>query len=210
MPALESCSWRHCIMGALLEVLEGHGLRSMNSIAWNSWNKQLMFALCLDDNIMMIHLRRTLAALHQVMAWRTATGEEDTGKAEATDLLDNTSDFVDKVQNDSEASKRKLDIDVWKSLSDFVEEHTQTVTPQRYFGHDILNMQRGASEPAQEAPRKRRKLARAFEFEAPSLSVAEALLKVAGGIEAAIDRQTELLSLILNAMESQGGSTSIN
>ncbi|KAG1741727.1 hypothetical protein EDB19DRAFT_1907940 [Suillus lakei] len=98
--------------------------------------------------------------------------------AEATDLLDNASDFVDKVQNDLEASKRKLDIDVWKSrcanqllltptrqkrkhfTSDFVEEHTQTVTPQRYFGHDILNMQWGASEPAQEAPRKRRKLAR--------------------------------------------------
>jgi hypothetical protein len=80
--------------------------------------------------------------------------------------------------------------------------------PRRCFGNDLFNAQRGASVPAApEAPRKRRKLARAFE-ERPSLSVAETLLKVAGGIEAAIDRQTELLSLILNAMERQGGSTS--
>jgi hypothetical protein len=80
--------------------------------------------------------------------------------------------------------------------------------PRRCFGNDLFNAQQGASVPAAlEAPWKRRKLARAFE-ERPSLSVAETLLKVAGGIEAAIDRQTELLSLILNAMERQGGSTS--
>ncbi|KAG1855858.1 hypothetical protein C8R48DRAFT_675186 [Suillus tomentosus] len=150
-------------------------------------------------------------------------------QAGATDLLDKASD-LDAADKDSKASKLKLDIDIWKSQcsnqllltpthrkrkhtgSDVIEGHTQAVTPQRYFGHDILNGpgQRGTSVPAlpisEAAPQKRRKLVP--EFEAPSLlSVAEALLKVAGGIEAAIDRQTNLLSLILNAMESQGSTS---
>ncbi|KAG1846259.1 hypothetical protein F4604DRAFT_1936567 [Suillus subluteus] len=154
-------------------------------------------------------------------------------QAEATDLLDKAPEAdADELQDELDfASKIKLDIQAWKSRcasqllltptrqkrrhseSDFiqVEEHTQAVTPWCYLDHDLFNGQRGASAPAAlEAPKKRWKLARAFEFEAPSpsLSVAEALLKVAGRIEAAINRQTELLSSILNAMERQGGSTS--
>ncbi|KAG2132884.1 uncharacterized protein EDB93DRAFT_1107685 [Suillus bovinus] len=147
-------------------------------------------------------------------------------QAGATDLLDKAFDLdaADKLQNDLE------DVDVWKSQcsnqlpltpthqkrkhsgSDFIEGHTQAVTPQRHFGHNILNGQRRASVPAlpvsEAAPHwKWGKLVP--ESEALSLlSVAEALLKVAGGIEAAINRQTKLLSLILNANETQGGSTS--
>ncbi|KAG2136782.1 hypothetical protein BD769DRAFT_1664311 [Suillus cothurnatus] len=164
----------------------------------------------------------------KVCTWGAGTGQ---AQVEATDLLDKTpeADVADKPQDDLDlTSKLKLDIQAWKSQcasqllltptrqkrkhteSNFIqaEEHTQVVTPRRCFGRDLFNAQQGASVPAApEAPRKRRKLARAFE-ESPNLSVAGALLKVAGGIEAAIDRQTELLSLILNAMERQGGSTS--
>jgi WD40 repeat protein len=39
----------HRDTGTLLEVLEGHGLGSVNSVAWNPRNKR-MFASCSDDN----------------------------------------------------------------------------------------------------------------------------------------------------------------
>ncbi|KAG2349550.1 WD40 repeat-like protein [Suillus weaverae] len=39
----------HRDAGTLLEVLEGHGLGSVNSVAWNPRNKR-MFASCSDDN----------------------------------------------------------------------------------------------------------------------------------------------------------------
>ncbi|KAG1754415.1 WD40-repeat-containing domain protein, partial [Suillus lakei] len=39
----------HRKTGALLEVLEGHGLGSVNSVTWNPQNKR-MFASCSDDN----------------------------------------------------------------------------------------------------------------------------------------------------------------
>ncbi|KAG2098554.1 hypothetical protein BD769DRAFT_1394387 [Suillus cothurnatus] len=133
-------------------------------------------------------------ALLQAKSQTGNTTPSSHGKVEATDLLDKTpeANVADKPQDNLDlTSKLKL-----------------VVTPQRCFGHDLFNAQRGASVPAApEAPRKQQKLAHAFE-ENLSLSVAGALLKVAGGIEAAIDRQTELLSLILDAMEHQGGSTS--
>ncbi|KAG2126184.1 hypothetical protein BD769DRAFT_1388268 [Suillus cothurnatus] len=142
-------------------------------------------------------------------------------QAAATDLLDKApeADIADKPQDDLDlTSKLRLDIQAWKSqcagqllltLTWQKRKHsesnfTQVVTPWCCFGNDLFNTQQGASVPAAlEASQKWQKLARAFE-ERLSLSVAETLLKVVGGIEAAINRQTELLSLILNAMERQG------
>ncbi|KAG1860513.1 hypothetical protein C8R48DRAFT_774477 [Suillus tomentosus] len=78
------------------------------------------------------------------------------------------------------------------------------VTP-RQFGQNMTNVGRAVSVPVLEVSQKlkRRKLAKPFEFKGSTSTTHETLLKVGKDIEAAIDRQTEMLSKLYNILESR-------
>ncbi|KAG0691966.1 hypothetical protein DFH29DRAFT_883333 [Suillus ampliporus] len=84
------------------------------------------------------------------------------------------------------------------------------VTPHQ-FGQNMTNVGRAVSVPVLEVSRKlkRRKLAKPFEFKGSTTH--ETLLKVGKDIEAAIDRQMEMLSKLYGILESRTSlSTSCN
>ncbi|KAG1830813.1 hypothetical protein EV424DRAFT_1343341 [Suillus variegatus] len=75
----------------------------------------------------------------------------------------------------------------------------------RQFGQNMTNVGRAVSAPVLEVSQKlkRRKLAKSFEFKGSTAH--ETLLKVGKDIEAAIDRQTEILSKLYDILESRAG-----
>ncbi|KAG1820130.1 hypothetical protein EV424DRAFT_1539547 [Suillus variegatus] len=72
-------------------------------------------------------------------------------------------------------------------------------TTPRCFGRNLTNVQRAQTVPALEVP-KRRKLGKPFEFEG-STTRETSVLYVVKRLEAAIDRQTEVLSNIYRVLE---------
>ncbi|KAG1788933.1 uncharacterized protein HD556DRAFT_1311682 [Suillus plorans] len=76
------------------------------------------------------------------------------------------------------------------------------VTP-RQFGQDMTNIRRAMSTPVLELSQKfkRRKLGKAIELKGSTTH--ETLLKVGKDVEAAIDRQTEMLSKLYDLLESR-------
>lgn len=73
----------------------------------------------------------------------------------------------------------------------------------RQFGQDMTNIRRAMSMPVLELSQKfkRRKLGKAIELKGSTTH--ETLLKVGKDVEAAIDRQTEMLSKLYDLLESR-------
>ncbi|KAG2028610.1 hypothetical protein BDR03DRAFT_988327 [Suillus americanus] len=126
-------------------------------------------------------------------------------------------EIADAIADASEQCKKlEQEIDTWtaqiekrsgenlplkrkRSMSTLNSDSIGNTTP-RQFGRHLTNVQRAESVPVLEVP-KRRKLGKAFEFNGRTIH--ETLVDVGKHLEAAMDRQTEVLSKIYHVLESR-------
>ncbi|KAG1780095.1 hypothetical protein EV702DRAFT_1043443 [Suillus placidus] len=126
-------------------------------------------------------------------------------------------EIADAIADASEQCKKlKQEIDTWtvqiekrsgknlplkrkRSMSTLNSDSIGNTTP-RQFGRHLTNVQRAESVPVLEVP-KCRTLGKAFEFNGHTIH--ETLVDVGKHLEAAMDRQTEVLSKIYHVLESR-------
>ncbi|KAG1893116.1 uncharacterized protein F5891DRAFT_1196838 [Suillus fuscotomentosus] len=103
------------------------------------------------------------------------------------------------IRQEVDSSKENRSLPVKRERSESSLESDPLVTTPR-FGRNLTNVQRAKSAPAFEAP-KPRKLAKVFEFNR-SATHDTLIMNVVKRLEAAVDRQTEVLSKIYGVLES--------